>query len=263
MKWPRNLSLYPSYWHNLLARGFGLGEGTDYLPWTRVRDFNSKGTSSNFRGIKVPRVYHFFSSLEATYYLLLEREPDIEDIQEQYPILDIHSILRLCALHHVKPRYVGRFPAPFTIDFIVTRRKQSRHLVEARSIKTSKDLEKPSVRRRQAIEHEWCCGVGIDWAYVDTSAFDKQLLSNLRFIRRWFVNRYVPQPHAADSFADAFHRVVEFGTPMDELIKAAAAKSRRRVCDAQNLFRYCAWSNRIRLDLNRPLALNRSIILLS
>jgi hypothetical protein len=59
-----------------------------------MHDFNSKGTSSNFRGIKVPRVSHFFSSLEATYDLLLEREPDVEDIQEQYPVLDNHGILR-------------------------------------------------------------------------------------------------------------------------------------------------------------------------
>lgn len=262
MDWPRDLSLYPPYWHSWLKRGFGFGEGASYQPWIRVRDFGSKGSSSNFTGIKIDRPFHFLSSLEATYYLLLERSPDVVDIQEQYPVLDLRGTLRLCAENQLRHPYKGHFPRPVTIDFVVSRRVGARIIPEARSIKTVADAEKATVRARLGIEHQWCAQAGIDWAYIDTIEFTEELLSNLRFMRRWFLDRYVPELDAAQPYADAFNASVEVGTPLEDLIPIAAFRARRRIRDAENLFRYCAWSNLIRLDLRRPLALNHPVILL-
>jgi hypothetical protein len=260
MDWPHDPSLYPPYLQAAIRRGIGLGEGPAYQPWIRTSDFGSRGTCSNFQGIKIDRPFHFLSSQEATYFLLEERNPDNEDIQEQHPILDVQSTMRLCARFGVEHIHQGRRPGPFTLDFVLSRRVASKLVPFARSIKPQKELLKPKVVGRLNIEYQWCSEVGIDWAWVDTSEFTPELLDSLRFIRQWFVDRHVPREVAARRFAEAFQRGFEMAAPLDELVRKAASRTRQR--DGLSLFRYCAWSNLIRLDLRRPISLDHSVILL-
>ncbi|MDR6861446.1 TnsA endonuclease N-terminal domain-containing protein [Variovorax guangxiensis] len=261
MDWPHDPFLYPPYLQAAIRRGIGLGEGTAYQPWIRTSDFGSHGTCSNFKGIKISRPFHFLSSQEATYFLLEERNPENSDIQEQHPILDIQSTMQLCARFGVKHIYRGRYPGPFTIDFLLSRRVGSKSIPFARSIKPTKELLKSKVAGRLNIEYQWCLEVGIDWAWVDPSEFTPQLLSSLRFIRHWFVDRYTPREAPVKRFAEAFQHGFEMGTPLEELVRKAA--SRTRQLDGLSSFRYCAWSNLIRLDLRRPISLDHSVILLS
>ena len=261
MDWPHDPSLYPPYLQSAIRKGIGLGEGAAYQSWIKTSNFPSRGTCSNFVGIRIRRPFHFLSSKEATNFLLEERNPENLDIQEQVPIFDIQSTMRLCARFGVDHIYRGRFPSPFTIDFVLTRRRGSKKVALARSIKTPKDLLKPKTAERLNIEYQWCSEVDIDWAVVDTSEFTPELLSSLRFIRQWFVDRYEPNEAIAVRFADAFQHGFEFGTPLDELIRKTA--SRTRLKDGVSLFKYCAWANLIRVDLHRPISLDVSIILLT
>ncbi|WP_179106821.1 TnsA endonuclease N-terminal domain-containing protein [Variovorax sp. KK3] len=260
MDWPHDPSLYPTYLRPRVRRGFGLGEGAAYQPWIRVRDFGSKGTCSNFKGVKIRRPFHFLSSLEATNYLLLERDPDVLDIREQYPILDLKSTLQLCAQHKIKHGKRSGFPEPFTIDFMVTRREAYGTSIQAQSIKSAADRRLPKVQERLNIEYQWCKEVGVPWACVETEDFTKQLLRNLRFIRRWFVDRYDPNEESAQRFADAFARSYQLGTPLTELIRMAGSRCCYRHT-AENLFQYCAWTNLLKVDLRRPISLNHSVVL--
>ncbi|MDM0081691.1 TnsA endonuclease N-terminal domain-containing protein [Variovorax sp. J31P179] len=260
MDWPHDPSLYPPYLQAAIRKGIGLGEGAAYVPWVKVPDFGSRGTCSNFEGIRIDRPYHFLSSKEATYFLLEERNPENSDIQEQYPILDIQSTMRLCAQLGVSHPYNGRAPRPFTIDFVISRRNGRKTTPLARSIKTPSDLADPETVQRLKVEHQWCSQVGIDWASVDTQHFTRELLSSLRFIRQWFVDRYTPREESAKRFAEAFQCGFEMATPLEELIQKAARRSRQR--DGVSLFRYCAWSNLVKLDLRRPVSLDHSVILL-
>jgi len=260
MDWPHDPSLYPPHLQTAVSRGIGLGEGAAYQPWIKTTSFGSKGTCSNFIGIKIRRPFHFLSSKEATNFLLEERNPENVDIQEQMPIFDIQTTMRLCAEFGVEHTHQGRFPTPFTIDFVLTKRIDRRRASFARSIKTAEDLLKPKVKSRLNIEYQWSAEVNLDWASVDTREFTPELLSNLRFIRQWFVDRYEPRPEASARFAEAFQHGFELGTPLEELIHKAA--SRTRLSDGVSLFRYGAWSNLIRVDLRRPISLDSSIILL-
>lgn len=237
-----------------------MGEGAAYQSWIKTSDLGSRGTCSNFEGIRINRPFHFLSSHEATYFLLEERKRENADIQEQYAILDIQSTMRLCAQFGVKHIYKGRYPAPFTIDFILSKRFGSNIVPYARSIKPPKELLKPKVVGRLNIEYQWCLEAWLDWAWVDTSEFTPELLSSLRFVRQWFVDRYTPNDATARRFADAFQRSFEMGTPLEELVQMAASRARQR--DGLSLFRYCAWSDLIRLDLRRPISLDHSVILL-
>lgn len=171
MEWPFDLSLYPPFLRARLKKGFGLGQGETYMPWIRVRDFGSRGDSANPSGIKIDRPYHFLSTPEKCYFYVLEREEDVVDIQEQFPILDLGNTIRLCAKYKVRHAYRNGFPEPFTIDFIVTRRTDTGTITEARSVKTKEDFDKPRTKERLNIERQWCSEAGIDWARVDPTPF--------------------------------------------------------------------------------------------
>lgn len=171
MEWPSDLALYPPFLRARLKKGFGLGQGETYKPWIRVRDFGSHGDSANPPSIKIDRPYHFLSRPEKCYFYVLERDEDVVDIQEQFPILDLGNTIRLCAKYKVRHIYRNGFPEPFTIDFIVTRRTETGTVTEAHSVKTKEDFDKPRTKARLNIERQWCSEAGIDWARVDPTPF--------------------------------------------------------------------------------------------
>jgi hypothetical protein len=140
MEWSPNLGIYPRYWHNRLKRGFGLGV-TTYHPWLRVRDVPSIGTAGNPKGITIPRVYHLLSVPERIFFHLLDRQLDVVDIREQFPILHLQETLAICSELGVKHMRRGSYPEPFTLDFVVTRQTPSGLVYQARSIKTPEDTD--------------------------------------------------------------------------------------------------------------------------
>ena len=253
--------MYPRYLHNRLKRGFGLGVGTTYHPWLRVRDVRSIGTSGNPKGITVPRVYHLLSVPERIFFHLLDRQLDVVDIREQFPILHLQETLAICSELGVKHTRHGSYPEPFTLDFVVTRHTPSGPVYQARSIKTPEDAVVPEVRLRLKVEHQWCQQNGIDWKLVDTTEFTRDLLSTLTFMRGWSPQRYVPKTDQADEFAKMFADSYEANLPLKELVKTCSRRLKRGYDHCLTEFRYCAWSDRIAVDLTSKLTLHLPVVL--
>lgn len=261
MEWNDDLSLYPSYWHSRLKRGFGFGREDSYLPWLRVRDVPSIGTSGNPRGITIKRVYHLLSTPERVFFHMIDRQHDVIDIREQFPILDLGGTVALCAERGVKHTRKGRFLEPFTIDFLITRHTSQGPFYQARSIKTVQDAQNPAVRLRLSVEHEWCRRNGIDWKLVDTTGFSPDLLSTLTFIRAWTRHGFVPVPEKTDLFVKVFHDVYVPNLPLRDLVNRCAERLQRSTPDCLDEFRYCAWADRLPIDISRKLTLHLPVVL--
>lgn len=261
MYWKPNPDLYPPYLRARIRRGRGVGQGLGYRPWLKVRDVPSQGTSSSVSGIHLRRTYQLLSEHEAIYFFLTERRPSVIDIQEQWPILDIDQTLKLCAQSGVRHSYRGAYPEPFTIDFLITEMIDGEVKCRAASIKTPEDAADPEVRQRLAVELAWCRERGIPWSLVDTSAFNRTLLANLRFLRAWFVNHYKPNFESVALFTQQFQ--VSYGTNilLDELIERVATRLHLASSLARNTFLYCAWSGRIKVSFQHPLSLNQPLTL--
>ena len=260
MYWKSNPLLYPPHLRTRIRSGRGVGQGLSYSSWLKLRDVPSRGTSSSVLGVKVRRKYRLLSELETTYYFLAERKPSFVDIQEQWPILDLDRTLELCAEYGVRHSYRGRFPEPFTIDFLITESIDGKLHYSAKSIKTAEDAADPKVRLRLMIEHIWCREHGIAWTLIDTSEFSKEMLSNLRFMRAWFRNHYEPDLNSVERFSQQFQLSYGTNIPLNELIQRAAKPLRLAEDVAKDIFRYCAWSDRIAVSLIHPLALNRPLV---
>lgn len=94
--WKPNPLLYPPHLRARIKRRRGVGLGSLYVPWLKVREVPSKGTSAIIRGIFTGRPHHLLSELEAIYFFLLERRSSTVDLREQWPILDFDRTLELC-----------------------------------------------------------------------------------------------------------------------------------------------------------------------
>jgi hypothetical protein len=261
MEWMRDPNLYPPYLRARIRKGRGVGKGTGYKRWLNIRDVPSQGTSSSVEGILIPRPYHMLSELETIYFYLTERKPSVVDIREQWPVLDIDRTLELCAQQGIRHKFDGTYPEPFTIDFVITEKLDGKLYHRAASIKTVKDAADLGVRRRLYVEHTWCEEQGLPWKLVDTSGFDKKLLSVLNFMRGWFQNRFEPDASTVARFGDTFLDLYSTSLSLKTLISLSA----KRLCIseelAENLFRYCAWSNQIPVSLRHQLMMNRPVAL--
>ncbi|OEZ61270.1 TnsA endonuclease N-terminal domain-containing protein [Duganella sp. HH105] len=261
MFWKPDVDLYPTFLRSRVRRGKGIGKGLGYKPWYKTSDVPSHGTSSCVLGIQVDRHYDLLSELEVTYFFLLERRQGVLDIREQFPILDIPRTLELCSQLNVQHKYVGIYPEPFTIDFIVTENIDGKVSHRAASIKSAADAQDPAVRQRLAVEKMWCQEKGIQWSLVDTSQFSKTLLENLRFIRAWFLHRYKPEDAEIAQFLNMFSAQYSKSMTLNAIIAATARAINRDEAVTLDMFRYCAWRNFIHVSLSSSVALNRPLIL--
>lgn len=261
MYWQTSPLLYPPYLRTRIKRRRGVGSGSLYVPWLKVRDVPSRGTSSIIRGIHSGRTHHLLSELEAIYFFLVERRATTVDIREQWPILDIDGTLELCSRFGVRHAVRNGYPEPFTIDFLITEKIDGELKYRAASIKQPQDAQNPRVRLRLAVEHAWCQERGIPWTLVDTSQFDRTLLQNLRFLRSWFRHQYVPDTTLEDRFVERFEATYEPNRPLNQLLDQISAELRFPRPLIVDSFRYCAWSGRVQLLINHRLVLNAPVVL--
>ena len=88
------------------GRGFGVRES--YEPWIKIWDIKSRGVSHLVPGVKFRRSHHLLSNAERDFHLILEHDPSIIDIREQFPLLtqaETQAIASSLNYHH--PVYPG------------------------------------------------------------------------------------------------------------------------------------------------------------
>ena len=132
-----------SVYRRYLKEGRGQGTGSTYIPWLTIHSFASLGTVSRILGRTTGRIHHLLSHNEEFYFYLLDFNPDVTDIREQFP-LDLDSTVRIAKqLGFRHPYYPGitSFPAVMTTDFLIT----CTDGLKARTIKMKKELDKPRV----------------------------------------------------------------------------------------------------------------------
>ncbi len=261
MYWKPDPLLYPPYLRNRIKRNRGIEQGSRYVPWLKVRDVPSHGTSAVIQGIRSGRPHHLLSELEAIYFFLIERRTTTVDIREQWPILDIDRTLELCSVFGVKHKFRKGFPEPFTVDFLITEQIDGQLKQRAASIKSPADALDPHVRQRLAVEHAWCEERNVPWTLVDTSNFSKTMLANLRFMRAWFRHRHESDPLLVGRFLQKFQAIYLPNSPLKEMLMTIGKSLHLSHTVAEDMFRFCAWHDHIKVSLIQPLSLEVPVVL--
>jgi hypothetical protein len=87
------------------------------------------------------------------------------------------------------------------------------------------------------------------------------LLSNLLFMRTWFRHHYDQNEEIESRFVKSFRAGYTRNVPLAALIENTAKALRLSDPLAKDVFRYCAWTDRIPVSLKHTLSLNTPLVL--
>ena len=167
------------YHHYLryLKEGRGQGEGSDYKPWIYIHDFPSCGMSVRVPGKTTGRIHHLLSRNEEYYFYILDADPDVTDIREQFP-LRLTETIEIARRMNIRHPWKGSFPFVMTTDFLITKADG----IHARTVKCSGELDSPRVVEKFSIESRYWSDKGVDWKIVTERQIDRELALNLQWL---------------------------------------------------------------------------------
>lgn len=156
----------------------GKGSGKDYHPWLTVRDLSSKGRSHRVMGHLTGRTHHFFSDTELAAFLLLEWNPDVTDIREQFPlrIEDTFSVAEQANIRHPE---AGGYHQIMSSDFVVDLSTPAGPKRFAVQVKTSPDLMDSRTVEKLEIERRYWKRKGIPWYLITEKQMPPTVMANL------------------------------------------------------------------------------------
>ena len=118
-----------------IKEGRGSGSGADYSPWVRVDEVPSLGRSRQVYSHFTKRIHHLLSDLEFAVFLLLDNNPSVTDIREQFPLIrdDTRDIAQENNLTH--PAYNG-VDTVMSSDFLVnsTDKSEPKFVLQAKYV---------------------------------------------------------------------------------------------------------------------------------
>jgi len=158
----------------------GEGVGKDYVPWIKVGEFSGIGNSTRVLGLKTGREHHFHSNFEASLFYIFDLDDDIEDIREQFPLLDIELAKELAEEAGIRyPSNTNDDNHVLTSDYFITY-KDGNEI--ALTIKYLKDITKRQLQLFE-IERQYWKGKGIDWKIITEKEMpSRELLLNYKDI---------------------------------------------------------------------------------
>jgi TnsA endonuclease N terminal/TnsA endonuclease C terminal len=167
-----------------VKEGRGKGRGKEYKPWITIQDFPSVGRASRSPGWKSDRIHHLMSDWESRLFYLLEWRAEVQDIREQYPLLDLDLAMEIAkemGIEYPKNRK-SNVPYVLTTDFMLTVKQGQKSVQIARTFKTTKDLGKKRTVEKLELERRYWQKHNIDWAIVTEQEISKIFASNIQWI---------------------------------------------------------------------------------
>jgi hypothetical protein len=241
-----------------VAKGYGAGEGDNYLPWLRIQDVSSRGRSRKVQGTKVNRTHHLLSDFEFWYLLLLEFSEQVVDIREQFPLFPTPEAQQIAAsLGIIYPRYPSTaVPFVMTTDFVVTlvdaagnRTTAPRTLKYEDEFAGTKELQ----RRLEKFELEkaiWASKGESDWKIVTPGMIGPVAVSNLQWLRKGArPERHLTHPDLHRNFLDHMGYFYSRERTLSAVIRAAAAAIRLPYADGVLLFKHLVWQKAIVVNI--------------
>jgi hypothetical protein len=135
---------------------------------------------SRVKGTKTGRVHHFMSNLEMMYFYQLDWSDEVLDIREQFPLIDLCSVVEIAEKAHIRYPYDSKsgFPYVMTSDFVI----DTVNGPSVIAIKPSADLSKPRVREKLEIERRYWSRQNIKWHIVTENQINRIKAKNIEWL---------------------------------------------------------------------------------
>lgn len=157
----------------------------DYRPHHGIRT-PSAGVASRLFAVTTGRSHIVLSGLEACVLRVLDHDPTVVEIRDQYP-LDLETTLAIARgldVRHPHERVKAKMrPKVMTTDFRVTRLQGGLRVEEALAVKPSARMEKRRTREKLQIEGLYWQETSVRWRIITEGALSDDQLHNLRWVQ--------------------------------------------------------------------------------
>ncbi|MGX9522675.1 TnsA endonuclease N-terminal domain-containing protein [Vibrio mediterranei] len=163
-----------------IKEGRGSGKLSNYKPWLYVNEVPSEGRSQRVYSHLTGRIHHVLSDLEFAIFLLLDHNPSITDIREQFP-LNRDDTLNICQEHQLWHPAQNGVNQVMSSDFFVnsSSKAQPRFVIQAKYKKALKD---PRTIEKLEIERRYWQLKNIPWFLVTEKEIDKVVVDNIEWL---------------------------------------------------------------------------------
>jgi len=223
----------------------GMGELAEYKPWITIHDFPSNGKVVRILGQKTHRIHHLLSQLEKIYFLILDNDPCVEDIKEQFP-LPLANTQLIAAKLGIKHPCINGFSYVMTTDFMI-KQNGNWHAIQ---IKTSEDAEKDRVKEKFAIEKAYYDSINVDWKVITEKDLPSLIAENYYWLTSGESLEYlVPNPGKRNRMKTAFLELYEdYTIPFHTILAVMDENCAVREGTTMQLFKACIMDNSISLN---------------
>lgn len=217
-------------------------------------------------GIKAQRCHHLLSNAERDYFIILEREPAIIDIREQFPLLtqaDTQAVAS--SLNYRHPVYPGtQVPVVMTTDFLITFIDSTGEVkLAARSVKYRKEFEdadikvKNRIAEKLAIEERYWKMRNVEWKLILHENLSQNKIANLGILRTYAsIHPSLPTEKNVGRLLEFIEKSKPAEISLKILLKEASKAVFIDYMGTKALFHHLLWVGRLDADLN-----SREIIL--
>lgn len=247
-----------------IKEGRGQGVGAKYEPWLNVHSIASRGRVSRVPGWKTGRVHHFLSDNETRYFYLCEFSDAVIDIREHYPLMDLYEMIDILDDDLIKKltnRKTGTMQILTSTFLLTVRDEHGQELHFARNIKEARDLDKNSVIERYEITRRYWQEKCVPWALVVPTEINVVRAKNIEWLHT--AKRLNDWGYSEQQVADEINFLVELLMGGRGTIKNALDRFESEISKEQGkgmlLLKHLLATKRIRIDMDKPIDLNRSV----
>lgn len=185
--------------------GRGSGDVRSYKPWLTTHDLSSLGESVRVPSPKTGRGHHLLSGIETGAFLELILNPNVIDVQEQYPLdrEDTRPIALDLGVKH--PTYPGgSVDVVMTTDLVVYVKDGDAIRRFARAVKPASELDNAGVLLKLEIEKRFWARRGVDWMIITEHEQTQQRRNGLEWIHARYELDKQPDPTYWTTRIEAF-----------------------------------------------------------
>jgi hypothetical protein len=243
-----------------IKEGRGIGEGVNYIPWTKINEFSSMGRATRIMGIKTKRIHHLHSDNQLRAFLIFEWSNKIIDIRECYPLLDLMETIddkEDLALDKFVDKDSGE-QFVITTNFLLTMKEADGTIkYMARAVKNCSELSKNITIQKLEIEKRYWLSKNIDFKIITDKELNRNLCKNLQWVRETILDSSEVMPSREElSVQMYFYMLNNRNIIIKDLFKDFERRSDSDKGTSLYLFRYLIGTKRIGVDMTNIIDFN-------
>lgn len=221
-----------------------------YKPGIYTYEFPSKGKTARIKGLTSERVHHCLSQHEKYFFMLLDYDPAVSQIYEQY-FLSLESTLLIAAEQGIPHPYANQCPAQMSTDFLYCMNGNW----YAVAIKTTEDLQKKRTREKLEIERLYWEKKGIPWRIVTEKDIPRQKALNLYWLHSGEpLDKLIPDVTIRENLIAAVQELYQnYSVPFQKMVEEIETLCHLRNGTVLQIFKHLVKSNIISIDINKPI----------